>query len=262
MNRLSTWLKQLTRWLLHPHERGSKIALILVLLLAGGYLLNQVVGYVPLLTDPRSQSFLQWAQGDDDARAALITEQREACPGAPFVLPADGFIGLLYGDPRGPYSQVSPHQGIDIFSDEEPGLTPVYAAYDGYVTREESWRSSLIMRVPDDPLQPGRTLWLYYTHMADRDGNDFIEAAFPPGTRELFVEQGTRLGYTGDYNGTSARTIWTHLHFSIVLDDGNGQYLNELDFANTIDPSAYLGMPLNYACVPTAVGCATNPTCE
>ncbi|MBK8901379.1 MAG: M23 family metallopeptidase [Anaerolineaceae bacterium] len=262
MNRPSTWLKQFMRWLMHPHRRGFKMALVLVLLLGSGYLLNQAVGYVQLLTDPRSQTFLQWAQGDESARAELITEQREACPGAPFVLPADGFIGLLYGDPRGPYSQSSPHQGIDIFSDTEPGLTPVYAAYDGYVRREADWRSTLIMRVPDDPLQPGRTIWLYYTHMADRDGNDFIEEAFPPGTREMFVEQGTRLGFTGDYNGASPRTVWTHLHFSIVLDDGSGQYLNELDFANTIDPSAYLGMPLNYDCVPTAVGCAANPTCK
>lgn len=181
---------------------------------------------------------------------------------ATFILPADGFIGLLYGDPRGPYSQSNPHQGIDIFSNTDPGLSPVYAAYDGYVTRENLWRSSLIIRVPDDPLHSGRTIWLYYTHLADRQGNDFIEEAFPQGTKEVFVEQGILLGYTGDYNGTSPRTIWTHLHFSIVLDDGNGHYLNELDFSNTIDPSPYPGMPLHYDCVPTAVGCISNPTCQ
>lgn len=205
-----------------PQYRKLKLALLAVGFVGGAYVAYQVVGYVRLLGDPRSQTFLRWAQGDDAARAELITVQREACPGAPFVLPADGFIGLLYADPRGPYSSANPHQGIDIFTNAEPGQTPVYAAYDGYVTREDSWRSSLIMRVPDDPLQPGRTLWLYYTHMADREGNDFIEAAFAPGTRELFVEQGTLLSYMGDYNGNSARTIWTHLHFSIVLDNGQG----------------------------------------
>lgn len=262
MKRFASWLKQLTHWLRQPRYRGLKITFVLVSLLAGGYLLYRAVGYIQLITDPRSRSFLQWSQGEEATRAALITEQREACPGAPFVLPADGFIGLLYDDPRGPYSQFNPHQGIDIFSDTEPGLTPVYAAYDGYVTREASWRSSLIMRVPDDPLQPGRTIWLYYTHMADREGNDFIEDAFPPGTRELFVERGTRLGFTGDYNGTSARTIWTHLHFSIVRDDGSGNYLNELEFANTIDPSPYLGMAVNYACASESVGCTANPTCK
>lgn len=241
-----------------PQYRKLKLALLAVGLVGGAYVAYQVAGYVRVLGDPRSQTFLQWAQGDDAARAELITVQREACPGAPFVLPADGFIGLLYADPRGPYSSANPHQGIDIFTDAEPGQTPVYAAYDGYVTREESWRSSLIMRVPDDPLQPGRTLWLYYTHMADREGNDFIEAAFAPGTRELFVEQGTLLGYMGDYNGNSARTIWTHLHFSIVLDNGQGGYRNELEFSNTLDPSPYLGMGVNYEVVDgTAV-----PGCE
>jgi hypothetical protein len=82
--------------------------------------------------------------------------------------------------------------------------------------------------------------------MADQEGNDFIEEAFPPGTRELFVEKGTLLGYTGDYNGDSSWSVWVHLHFSIVKDDGNGRYTNELEFKNTIDPSPYLGRAVNY----------------
>ncbi|MCA9933500.1 MAG: M23 family metallopeptidase [Ardenticatenaceae bacterium] len=213
------------------------------------------------LNDPRSQTFVQWASGSPADRASLITVQREACPDAPFILPADGFIGLLYADPRGPYSNSHPHQGIDIFSDAEPGLTPVYAAYDGYITREANWKSSLIQRVPDDPLHPGQQIWLYYTHMADRAGNDFIEDAFAPGTHEFFVGQGTLLGYTGDYNGSSPRTVWTHLHFSVVRDDGNGRYTNELEFDNTLDPSPYLGMSLNYTCAPEADGCTAVPTC-
>jgi peptidoglycan LD-endopeptidase LytH len=168
---------------------------------------------------------------------------------------------LLYADPRGPYSELQPHQGIDIFSNNEPGITPVYAAYDGYITRETEWRSTLIMRIPQDPLDSGRQIWLYYTHMADQDGNDYIVESFPPGTQEKFVEQGTLLGYTGDYNGGSLRTIWVHLHFSIVLDDGNGQYRNELDFANTLDPSSYLGMNVNYNCDSAAGGCTADPDC-
>lgn len=196
--------------------------------------------------DPRNQAFVQWANGGEASRAELVTVQREACEGAPFILPADGFIGLLYADPRGPYSRLSPHQGIDIFSETDAGLTPVYAAYDGYVSREAGWRSSLIMRIPEDPLQPDRQIWLYYTHMADREGNDFIEPAFPAGTYEVFVEQGTLLGYTGDYNGNATRNIWVHLHFSIILDDGNGRYTNELDFNNSLDPSPYLGLAVNY----------------
>lgn len=232
---------------------------MLLLALLALYLVIQAINYGRLWHDPRRQSFLQWANGA--ARQELITMQRQACPGAPFILPADGFIGLLYEDPRGPYSGRNPHQGIDIFSNADPGVTPVYAAHDGYVTREENWVSSLIMRIPDDPLQPGRTIWLYYTHMADRQGNDFIEETFPPGTRELFVEQGTLLGYTGDYNGSSPRSVWVHLHFSIVRGDGHGRYLNELNFDNTLDPSPYLGMPLNYTCAPAAAACNPNPTC-
>jgi murein DD-endopeptidase MepM/ murein hydrolase activator NlpD len=232
---------------------------LIILLLAIAVLGVTAVYARYALRNPRNQQFFQWAS--DQNRADLITVQRDTCPGAPFILPADGFIGLLYSDPRGPYSSLNPHQGIDIFSDTEAGITPVYAAYAGYVTREDGWRSTLIMRLPQDPLQPERQIWLYYTHMADRQGNDFIEPAFAPGTRELFVEQGTLLGYTGNYNGDSARGVWVHLHFSVVQDDGNGRYLNELDINNTLDPSPYLGLSVNYNCTQTVTTCADKPTC-
>ena len=192
---------------------------------------------------------------------ALVVVARDRCPGAPFILPADGAIGLFYNDPNGPYSAAAPHQGIDIFSNAERGVTPVYAAYDGYVTREPEWRSTIIQRVPDDPVQPGRQIWLYYTHMADEQGNDFIEDAFPPGTREVWVAQGTLLGYTGDYNGGALRDVWVHLHFSIVQDDGRGHYTNELEFHNTLDPSPYLGLAVNYACAAGSNGCGLPATC-
>jgi len=248
-------ITHLTNWLRKPHFRFLKISIIVFMGVFIIYLAFQTITYLRYLSDPRSQSFMQWAASDSVDREDLITVQREACPGAPFILPADGFIGLLYKDPRGPYSARNPHQGIDIFSDTDAGITPVYAAYDGYVTREDGWRSSLIMRVPNDPLQPGRQIWLYYTHMADREGNDYIEDVFAPGSREVFVEQGTLLGFTGDYNGNSARSVWVHLHFSVVLDDGNGRYTNELEFNNTLDPSPYLGMAVNYEEAPAAVRC-------
>ena len=209
----------------------------------------------------RARTYLQWATGDEAERAPLVTVQRDVCPGAPFVLPTDGFIGLLYGDPNSPYSPSGPHQGIDIFSNAEPGIMPVYAAYDGFIYREANWRSALIQRVPNDPLQPGRQIWLYYAHMADRDGNSFIEPAFLPGEEEVFVEQGTLLGYTGDYNGESLRAIWVHLHFAIVLGDGSGRDTNELEFANTLDPSPYLGLPVNYACRSEPLNCQAKVDC-
>ncbi len=163
MKRLSSWLKQFAHWLIEPSYRGLKISLILFLLLTGAFFINRGIHFFQLLSHPGTQPFLQWARGDEAARAALITTQRDACPGAPFILPTDGFIGLLYEDPRGPYSSRSPHQGIDIFSEGDPGTMPVYAAYSGYVSREANWRSALILRIPDDPLRPGEQIWLYYS---------------------------------------------------------------------------------------------------
>lgn len=225
-------------------RKAFAIVTIVVLLAAGVWLFTNIRGFF----SPESSAMRTWWRGNEEERQELTVTQRDRCPGAPFILPADGFIGLLYGDPRGPYSSDRPHQGIDIFSDSDPGITPVYAAYDGYITREADWKSTLIQRVPQDPLQPNRQIWLYYTHMADQDGNDFIVDAFAPGTREVPVQQGTLLGYTGDYNGGSLRTVWVHLHFSIVLDDGFGRYTNELEYANTLDPSPYLGRDVNYTC--------------
>lgn len=236
--------------------------------LAGGLILLVVLACVAAIRirnfigEQRSQTFIRWFSGDASARESLITKQQEICSGAPFILPTEGFIGLLYGDPRGPYSVARPHQGIDIFSPDAAGQTPVYAAYDGYVTREEHWISSLIMRVPDDPLNPGRQIWLYYTHMASRDGAiDYIDEAFSPGTQEKFVEQGTLLGYTGNYGG-NASSVAVHLHFSVVLDNGNGGYANELEFNNTVDPSRYLGMAVNYGCAPEVPNCTDEPLCS
>ena len=148
-------------WLFSPRYRLFKLLLAAGLLLLLLWFGAQVWGLFNDLRDPRSAGFRQWAMGDSAEREALLTVQRDRCPGAPFILPADGYIGLLYADPRGPYSSSAPHQGIDIFSNADPGIVPVYAAYDGYVRREEDWQSTLIMRVPDDPLQPGRQIWYY-----------------------------------------------------------------------------------------------------
>ena len=105
--------------------------------------------------------------------------------------------------------------------------------------------SIVIIRIPSDPLQPDRQIWTYYTHMADIQGNSFISSDFPPGTSEVFVDAGTLLGYQGDFSGSPGNPTGIHLHFSIVLDDGQGNYLNELEIGNTLDPSPYLGLDLN-----------------
>lgn len=164
------------------------------------------------------------------------------CGNAPFLFPTNGLVGYLWDDSFRPGHR---HQGIDIFGGTKPGITPVYAAYDGYLTREPNWISSLIIRVPDDPIIPGRQIWLYYTHLADPEGNTYILDSFPTGSYEKPVKAGDLLGYQGNYSGDPANPVGIHLHFSIVKDDGDGGYLNELEFLNTVDPSAYLGLELN-----------------
>ena len=163
-------------------------------------------------------------------------------PDAPFLMPTSGLVGYLWDDS---FQTGKRHQGIDIFAGTGMDKTPVVAAYAGYLTRLATWKSAVIVRLPSDPLQPGRQIWLYYTHMADPNGNSFISSEFPPGTSEKLVQAGTLLGFQGDYNGEGQDPTSVHLHFSIVLDDGQGGFRNELDINNTLDPSPYLGLPLN-----------------
>lgn len=181
------------------------------------------------LSDPASQS-------------GQVIKAGTRCGDAPFLFPTNGVAGFLWDDSFRPGHR---HAGIDIFAGTAAGVTPVYAVYPGYLTRQPDWKSSLIVRVPSDPLQPGRQIWVYYTHLADRDGNSFIHADFPPGTLEKYIEAGTLLGYQGNYSGSPGNPVGVHLHLSVVEDDGNGGFKNELEIANTYDPSPYFGLELN-----------------
>lgn len=186
----------------------------------------------------RSPRVMAWVR-DPAAHLDWAIRAGERCGDAPFLLPTDGFIGFLWGDS---FRAGHRHQGLDIFGGGEVGQTPVVAAYPGYLTRLSDWRASLIIRIPEDPLQPGRQIWTYYTHMADAAGSSYIAPQFPPGTREVFVEAGTLLGYQGNYSGDPDNPVGVHLHFSIVRDDGRDRFRNELEFENTLDPSPYLGL--------------------
>jgi peptidoglycan LD-endopeptidase LytH len=176
------------------------------------------------------------------APPGAVLRAGERCGEAPFIFPTNGLIGFIWGDS---FRLGQEHQGLDIFGGTDVNATPVVAAFDGYLTRLPDWKSAVILRIPRDPLQPGRQIWLYYAHMADRDGNSFIAADFPPGTTEVFVKAGTLLGYQGNYSGDPNNPVGVHLHFSIVQDDGHGHFLNELKIANTLDPSPYFNLPLN-----------------
>jgi hypothetical protein len=189
----------------------------------------------------RDSRLMEWLQNPTEHPEWAI-QPGQRCGQAPFQMPTSGYIGYLWDDSFRPGHR---HQGIDIFGGGQPGDTPVYAAADGYLTRQPDWKSSLIIRLPTDPLQPDRPIWTYYTHMADADGVSLIAADFPPGISDVFVRAGTLLGYQGNYSGTPGSPVGVHLHFSIVQDDGKGGYKNELEIRNTFDPSPYLGLNLN-----------------
>ena len=213
------------------------LSIVLILALVAGYFLfldpararNRNVMVMDYIRHPRQNQ--EWK-----------TAAKSQCGSAPFLFPTDGYIGYLWDDT---FKVGHRHQGIDIFAGTEAGVTPVYAAYDGYLTRESDWKSSVIIRIPSDPLHPGQQIWTYYTHMADQDGNSFISAQFPAGTSEVFVKAGTFLGFVGNYSGTAGNPTGVHLHFSIVQSYSDGNFKNELEIKNTIDPSEYLGYPLN-----------------
>ncbi len=214
-------------------------ALVIILLIAGLAAWLFPAGGVD--TRSRDMRVIEWIRNAQNHPDWAVKAGRR-CAGAPFIIPTDGYIGYLWDDSFRPGHR---HQGIDIFGGGLVGETPVYAAADGYLTRQADWKSSLIIRLPDDPLETGRQIWIYYTHLADSQGNSLIAESFPPGTQEVFVQAGALLGYQGNYSGTPGQPVGVHLHFSIVQDDGQGRYLNELEIENTLDPSPYLGLSLN-----------------
>ena len=189
----------------------------------------------------RSMRVLTWLR-EPQTHQDWIVQAVSRCGEAPFLIPSSGFIGYLWRDS---FRAGHHHQGIDIFGGTDGNITPVYAAYPGYLIRLLEWKSSLIIRIPDDPLHPGRQIWTYYTHMASQEGVSYIVQDFPPGAYEVYVEAGTLLGYQGNFSGTPGVPTGVHLHFSIVFDDGRGSFRNELEVENTLDPSPYFGLMLN-----------------
>ncbi|MGI6251650.1 MAG: M23 family metallopeptidase [Anaerolineaceae bacterium] len=210
-------------------------------LLAGLIILGTI--WVKTHFGGRNRMVLDFLLHPDEHRDWIIPA-RSRCGEAPFIMPTEGFIGYLYDDR---FKLFTPHQGLDFFGGQKAGLTPVYAPYDALLTRQSNWKSTLILRVPEDPLytEGPRQIWLYMTHLADAQGESLILPTFPPGSVDIPVKQGDLLGYQGNYSGNPAQPVGVHLHFSIVKDDGEGQYLNELQIKNTIDPSKYFGLNLN-----------------
>jgi peptidoglycan LD-endopeptidase LytH len=235
-----------------------------VILATGGLLIACVAGGIFLLrgragspgspnSAARTSHVLAWLD-DPASHPDWAVQAGQRCGEVPFLMPTSGLIGYLWNDS---FQIGHRHQGFDIFGGSDVAVTPGYAAYPGYLTRLPDWKASVIIRIPQDPLypgdrldpgdllDPGRQIWTYYTHMADPSGKSFISPEFPPGTTEVYVPAGALLGYQGNFSGDPGNPVGVHLHFSIVLDDGQGKFRNELQITNTLDPSPYLGLPLN-----------------
>lgn len=166
-----------------------------------------------------------------------------ACPGAPWLLPTSGILGVLWGDTRVlPYGPDHPHSGLDLFGSGRENTVPVYAVADGLLTRLPGWKSAVIIQ-HDDPLHPGEQVWTFYAHMASSTGRrSYIAAELPSGCEGVPVRAGDLLGYQGVWSGSPLRPGWMHLHFSVVRAAADGSFLNETLIENTLDPSPYLGI--------------------
>ena len=209
---------------------GLAVGLGLFIWASVGKSANRTVMVIKFLTDPAGNQ-------------RYLVHAGQRCMGAPFAFPSDGMVGYIWDDS---FRVGHRHQGIDVFAGTDVGVTPVYAAYPGYLSRAPGWVASVIIRIPSDPLNPGQQIWTYYTHMADASGQtSYIVPAFPMGSEEIWVDEGTLLGYQGNYSGDPANPVGVHLHFSVTKDDGSGKWLNELQIENTLDPSPYLGMDLD-----------------
>ncbi|MEN8242313.1 MAG: M23 family metallopeptidase [Chloroflexota bacterium] len=229
-----------------PIEINPKKRTPWALIAVFGVLALAVVGYLAYDRFFRSGS-PRWIQyraylADPESLGEYRLTAGMRCGDAPFAFPTDGAIFGLWDQSYRPGHR---HSGLDIFSGTEPGITPVYAAYSGYLSRPADWISTVIILIPNDPLHPGEQVWTYYTHMAAKEGESFVSAEFPPGTSEVFVPAGTFLGYMGNYSGDPVNPTGLHLHFSVVKDDGFGAFLNETEIRNTYDPSPYFGMAMD-----------------
>ena len=221
-----------------------------VLLGLGAYVFSQ---FRTRIFDSRSPIVMSFILNPSEHRD-LVIPARTRCNNAPFIFPTTGMAGYLWGDS---FRAGHTHQGVDIFAGTDVGIVHVINAYPGYLTRLPDWKSSVVVRIPDDPLHPGRQIWVYYTHMATAQGESLISSEFPPGTKEKYVEAATFLGYQGNYSGHPNNPVGVHLHISVVQDDGAGHFKNELDINNTYDPSPYLGLRLNASQNPSQI-----PVCE
>lgn len=234
---MNTRLRRPRRWIVF----GLVVILLLALLLAWWWRQGP-----PTAQMTRLRAWFDNPAAHADWAIAISTR----CGDAPMLLPTNGYIGFGWDDSFRPGHH---HSGLDIFGpDAQNGVTPIVAAYDGYLSREAGWKSTVIIRHPAFPAVPmagiaaGEQIWTYYTHMASRDGAEsYVAPEFPPDTHEHFVKAGTLLGYQGNWGGSPWQLTGRHLHFSVVKSNADGSYRDERVLANTYDPMPLLGLVRN-----------------
>jgi peptidoglycan LD-endopeptidase LytH len=106
LKQLINRFRRLARW------KKGLLALAGVSITAGGGIAALVL-YSRSLSNS-NDAIHRWFN-DPSSRAELATIQREACPGAPFLLPSDGLVGLLWRDSAAPYNILRRHTGVGIF---------------------------------------------------------------------------------------------------------------------------------------------------
>jgi hypothetical protein len=184
--------RTILKWIILP--------IIIILISSTGYYLYKTFGE----SSARTRRVISWIRNPGNHSEWMIRGLTRCEPTTPFLFPTDGYVGFLWDDSFRPGHH---HQGIDIFTNKKSGITPVYSAHEGYLYRLPDWKSSLIIRIPADPLNPDRQIWTYYTHLADTNGNSYIVSDFPPGTLDQYVPEGTLLGYQGNFSGTPGHPV-------------------------------------------------------
>ncbi len=171
-------------------------------------------------SSPRSMRVMQWIRNPESHPDWAITAG-DRCGDAPFMLPTNGFIGYLWNDSFRPGHH---HTGLDIFGGTDVGITPVVAAYDGYLTRLGDWKSTVdhphSRRIP----QARPPDWTYYTHMGGFGRQHRDRLGLPGRTVEKFVKAGTLLAGQGNYSGTSVNPDGGTAFFQSWRDDGQGKF--------------------------------------
>lgn len=169
----------------------------------------------------------------------------EACPDAPWRLPARSELGLWWFDRR-----------LAFMGEGYENSVPVYAVADGLLTRHTAWRDAVAIQ-HDDPLRPGQKVWTLYAGMASAWGGwPFIESRFAPGSAGVPVKRGQLLGYQGQYSAQLGKPFWVHLEFAILPAQAAGAFPAEMSDVlperqteseatgqqQPLDPAPYLGI--------------------